>query len=118
MLAALLTNLPEAPPESIFSSGPLRGFGTWNRDWARDYGPDVDKAKKAKLDEVQEAIDALSNKTLPEHFEEAQTLIERKPMAYELMKAQDDLVSVMTAYYAFKRWQKKRNKMAAILLLS
>lgn len=114
MLGALLCNLPQP----VHTSGPLRGFGTWNRDWAQDYGPDVDKAKKAKLDEVQTAIDALSNATLPEYFEEAQSVVERKPMAYELMKAQDDLVSVMTAYYQFKRWQKKRNKVAAILLLS
>ena len=106
------------------ASGPAHGIGptnagtSWNPNWATDYGPDVDKAKKAKLDEVQEAIDVLSNKTLPEYFEEAQTLVERKPMAFDLMRAQDDVMSVLTAYYAYKRWQKKRNKMAAILLLS
>lgn len=119
MLAALLTNLPVAPipPEPIVTSGAFRGFGTWNRDWAKDYGPDVDKAKIAKLDEVQEAIDVLSNQSLPEYFEDAQEIIEKRPLATELIKRKPEMINVMTAYYNYKRWQKKRNETAILLLL-
>jgi len=90
---------------------------SWNPNWATDYGPDVDRAKKAKKKEVQAALGALATAELPEHFEEAQESAAKHPLASDLMKHQDELIQVMTAYYAWQRRMKDEDDVAALLLL-
>jgi len=90
---------------------------SWNPNWATDYGPDVDRAKKAKKKEVQAAIKTLASEVVDEHFEEAQESAAKHPLASDLMKHQDELIQVMTAYYAWQRRMKDEDDVAALLLL-
>jgi hypothetical protein len=90
---------------------------SWNLDWAKDYGPDVDKAKKAPKKEVQAAIKALTTKVTDGYFEEAQENAAKHPLAADLMQHQEELIQVMTAYYAWQRRMQDENDMAALLLL-
>jgi hypothetical protein len=118
MLGAILCNLPH-----LYSSGSFHGFApgnvkagtSWNPNWATDYGPDVDKAKKASKREVERAVEELTLVPDMEPIERAQD-IAKVSLVSELMQKESDLIAVMTAYYALKRW-KKRNAIAAILLL-
>ena len=120
MLAAILLNPFAPPPDELNVSGQLFGsVGTsWNRTWAEEYGPDVDKARKAGKDEVRIAIMAIAQAPEREALEDAKEIVERRSLATELMKNDTDLVAVMTAYYAYQRRKKKQNDIAAILLLS
>jgi len=126
MLAALLTNLPEPAviPEPIYSSGPFHGFApgrgtSWNKNWATEYGPDVDKARKARPDDVQEAIKALtSEESLPPLFEDAVEVAQKRSLAAELMQDDESLICVMTAYYALLRWREcEEDDIIALLML-
>ena len=38
------------------SSGRVRAGTTWNPEWAKNYGPDVDRARKAKRKEVNTVL--------------------------------------------------------------
>ena len=115
MLAAILLNLPRAE-----ASGPFHGFApggksgkaaagtSWNKDWATDYGPDVDKARKARPTEVTKALEALNQaESLPELFDEAREIAEKRSLASDLMKDDFSLVLVMTAYYHLYQWMEK-----------
>jgi hypothetical protein len=109
------------------ASGPAHGIGpststgvpagtAWNKNWAIDYGPDVDKAKKASKMEVQEAMEALVRPDdLPVYFEEAQEIVERRSLASDLID--DEKIVVMTSYYAYQRWLRDEDDVAAVLLL-
>ena len=92
------------------------GGTSWNPNWATDYGPDVDKAKKAPKKEVQAAIKTLKSKPVDKHFEEAVEIAKRS-LASDLMKDEQDLITVMTAYYAHKRMMQDEQDMAAIIRL-
>ena len=92
------------------------GGTSWNPNWATDYGPDVDKAKKAPKKEVQAAIKTLKSKPVDKHFEEAVEIAKRS-LASDLMKDEQELVTVMTAYYAHKRMMQDEQDMAAIIRL-
>jgi hypothetical protein len=124
MLAGILLNLPVTPPvvEDCVNSGPLRGAlrGStgWNKTWAEDYGPNVDKARKAKEVEVQVAIDALKEaKGLPVYFEDAKQEVKKRTLAADLMKHDTELVSVMTAYYSYLKWKRDEDDVTSLLLL-
>ena len=105
--------------EDVVASGPSRGFvsaGTaWNKNWSTDYGPDVDRAKKARPEEVREAVEAFNHAdSLPLYFDEA-VEISSKPLS-EILK--DDTELIMVAYYQLLRWRKQEDDdIAAILLL-
>jgi hypothetical protein len=121
MLGAILCNLPY-----FWNSGPFHGqppgraaHGTgWNKNWATEYGPDVDKARKARPDDVQEAIKALSSEvSLPPLFDDAVDVAKRS-LAADLMRDDESLVIVMTAYYAYLRWcQQEEDDIIALLML-
>lgn len=106
----------------VTSSGPARvSAGTsWNPTWATDYGPDADRAKKAKKAEVVRAIVEIKEaERLPAVFNDAKEIARRsrKPgdLAAELMAGDDDsLVRLMTAYYAMRRQEEEE---LAVLLL-
>ena len=122
MLAALLTNIPHGQSGQLFGSvganPTFRGTGTgWNKNWGTDYGPDVDKAKKATRKDVQKAVKALRAAPGLEPIEEAQEIAKRS-LVENLTAGSADQITVMTAYYQLKRWKKKQNDIAAILLLS
>ncbi len=115
MMAAILCNLP-----TLYASGSFHGYApghgtSWNPNWATDYGPD----KEATEAEVQEAIEVV--KALPagapEYFEDAQTVVAATPLAAELMKSRDDLVAVMRAQYAYRRWRRDEDDTAILLLM-
>ena len=90
---------------------------SWNPNWAKEYGPDVDKAKKAPRKEVQAAIKTLKkSKAVDKHFEEAVEIAKRS-LASDLMKDEQELITVMTAYYAHKRMMQDEQDMAAIIRL-
>lgn len=124
MLGAILCNLYR-----LEASGPAHGIGptsqgrvpagtAWNPNWATDYGPDVDRAREAKPEEVQEAINVIASAAeLPSYFEQAQDIVERRSLAGALMQDDESLVAVMTAYYAFLRWQREDDETAIIALL-
>ena len=124
MLAAILCNLYR-----LEASGPAHGIGptsqgrataatSWNQNWATDYGPDVDRARKAKPEEVQKAIDTIAAaEDLPLYFEQAQDIVERRSLAGQLQQDDESLLAVMTAYYAFLRWQREDDETAIIALL-
>lgn len=119
MLAALLTNIPHGQSGQLFGSvtGQISHGTTWNKNWAQEYGPDVDRAKKAKRKDVQKAIKALREAPELEPIEEAQEIAKRS-LAKDLAAGSADLITVMTAYYALKRWKKrKENEIATLLLL-
>ena len=90
---------------------------SWNPNWAKDYGPDVDRAKKAEEFEVRAAIKTLTGKAVDEYFEEAVEIVKTTSLASELMKDQGDLVIVMTAYYAWQRRMQDEKDIAAIIRL-
>ena len=128
MLAALITNLPVAVvvPDPVLASGSFHGFApggrvpaatSWNPNWAKDYGPDVDRAKKATEFEVQAAIKTLTGEPVDRYFEEAIEIVSIRSLASELMEDQGDLITVMTAYYAWQRRMQDEDDIAALLLL-
>ena len=87
-----------------------------NKNWSRDYGPDVDRAKKAKKKEVQKAIDTLADaEGLPVYFEAAEDIIEDKSLAKAL--SEDQKIVVMTSYYAYLRRKSIKDEEVAIALL-
>jgi len=104
------------------ASGPAHGIGpttagtAWNPNWAQDYGPDCDRAKKADREECKKALVELKKAPDMEPIEAAQT-IARRSLVSDLMENEKAKVDVMTAYYAYKRWQKKQNGIKATLLL-
>ena len=93
---------------------------SWNPNWASDYGPDVDRARKAREAEVQRAKEALTKAPDIEPIEDAQS-IARRSLASELMSNEADKIALMTAYYEYVRWRKRRKaddeKAAELLLL-
>ncbi len=127
MLAALLTNLPPPSVDAatiITASGPLRGYiypaaTSWNPNWATDYGPLVDQARKADKAEVQAAIEVVKAMPpdVPEYFEDAQEVVEKRSLATDLMKDDRSLVVVMTAYYAYRKWRREDDEVAILLLM-
>ena len=116
MLAAILCQ------HRLEASGPAHGIGpstagtSWNKCWSEQYGPDCDRAKKAGREEVKKAVRALKAAPPIEAIEEEQEIAKRS-LVSDLMKNETQKIDVLTAYYAYKRWQKKRNAIAAILLL-
>ena len=121
MLAAILCNLPQP----IHTSGPLRGFGvastSWNPKWSETYGPDYQRAKEAKPEEVKQAVKALSIvKDLPEEIRplitEAQEIIEDNT-SQKITDDEFNRIVVMRAYYEYKIWQRRRNNIALLLLM-
>jgi len=114
-----ITATQAIPEDAILASGDagikVGATGTsWNPNWARDYGPDVDRARKADAVEVQEAIDVMASAPIPEAVEEAREIAQERSLASELMKDDNRLLIVMTAYYAYVRW---RDEEDAILML-
>jgi|TARA_R110000782_G_scaffold1689_2_gene6550 hypothetical protein len=96
---------------------PTSSGTSWNSNWAKEYGPDVDKAKKAPKKEVQKAIKALTSKKVDAYFEEAVDIAKSKSLAAELMKNEPELITVMTAYYAHQRMMQDEIDIAAIMRL-
>jgi|TARA_R110000787_G_scaffold41923_1_gene103144 hypothetical protein len=97
---------------------------SWNPNWANDYGPDADNAKKAKKKakkatefEVQAAISTLTGEAVGKYFEEAVEIAHTRSLASELMSDEEDLIIVMNAYYAWQRRMQDEEDIAAILLL-
>ena len=89
---------------------------SWNPNWARDYGPDVDRARKADKVEVQEAIDVMASAQIPEAIEEAQEIAQERSLAAELMKDDDSFLIVMTAYYAYLRWRDEEDAIIVLMM--
>lgn len=125
MMAAILANL-----YTLEASGPGRGYvpasTSWNPNWATDYGPLVDQARKADKAEVQEAIEAVKAlpPDVPEYFEDAQEVVELlavtpgvRSLASKLMENDKSLIIVMTAYYAYRKWRKEDDETAILLLM-
>jgi hypothetical protein len=151
MLGALLCNLPQP----ITSSGPLRGATTqyraagtatsWNKDWAKTYGPNRIKAKAAKKKEIKRAVKVLSEiNYIPPHFEDAIDILGQikgdsmdvllnkankraqnniDNMLYDYVAAklrqdEENRLLIMVTYYEFQLWrQRDEDDIAAILML-
>ncbi len=91
----------------------------WNPSWSSDYGPDVDRAKKADREEVAAAVETLSAAPDLEPIEAAQELA-RRSLASEMMSEEADKVVLLTAYYEYQRFVKRRarfRRAAGLLLL-
>ena len=54
---------------------------------------------------------------LPEYFEEAVEISRKRSLAADLMKEDKTLITVMTAFYAFKRWREEEDISALLLLM-
>jgi len=101
----------------VEAAGVTASGTSWNPNWAKDYGPDVDKAKKAPKKEVQKAIKTLKSEPVNKYFEEAVEIAIKRSLASDLMKDEKELVTVMTAYYAHRRMMQDEQDMAAIIRL-
>mgnify|MGYP006970151086 CR=1 FL=1 len=102
----------------VEGSGVTASGGTsWNPNWATDYGPDVDKAKKATESEVQAALATLTDAAVDEYFGEAIEIVNTRSLASELMEDEGDLITVLTAYYAWQRRMQDEDDIATLLLL-
>ncbi len=100
---------------------PAAAAGTaWNKDWAKTYGPDAERARSARQKELQRAKTTLSRADRVPEISDIQALAKRSLTA-ELMSDEADKVVVMLAYYELLRWRKRMKaddeKAAELLLL-
>jgi len=109
----------EASDDAITSSGRVSAGTSWNKDWAKDYGPDAARARAAEKKQVQNAITTLSRAPEIAPIAEAQAIAKRS-LPTELMGKSADKMTVMLAYYEYLRWQRRKradDERAAELLL-